>query len=301
MTRNLLPSIVLLTTLWFASCNSASNKTIELKFNLPKGTAYAYSMNMDMTMNQKMMGQEMKMKNSIGFNYLFEVLNDSAGWKTIDATISKITVDMDGGGMTLHYDTDQPAKDTAGPMGMMSKMFGAMKGAKFSFTMNDKGEIGEVRGLKEMQEQMASGIPGEMTAEGMNSFNEENFRQNIQQAFAIYPGKPVKPGDSWTKSMTMNSQGMQIKSDNTYTLEAVNGNNAAIKIVSTLSSAGSPEMNQAQISMAGTSEGKMNYDIPTGMISDGNIDMKMEMSIKAQGMEMPMKMEMKMAMKGNKK
>ncbi|HVK97014.1 MAG TPA: DUF6263 family protein [Flavisolibacter sp.] len=298
MKKNKLASILFILIL--AGCNNSS-KTIDLKLNLTKGSTYTYSMLMDMNMSQKMMGQEMSMKNAIGFDYVFDVINDSAGWKLIDATISRITVDMDGGGMKVQYDTDKPSQDTAGPMGMMTKMFGAMKGAKFSFTMNNEGKIGEVMGLKEMQQQMTSGLPNEMPEEGMNTFNQENFRQNIEQAFAVYPGKPVKVGDSWSKSMVINNQGMEIKSENTYTLDKVSGDVASIKVVSKLGSADSAQINNAQIKMAGTSNGTMNFNIPSGMIADGNLDMALEMSIKSGEMEMPMKMDMKMKMKGGKK
>src|ERR1044071_83276 len=86
-------------------------------------------MNMEMKMNQQIMGKDVDMKNDMGFSYLFEVANDSANWKTISATISKVSMDMNAMGRTMHFDTDMPATDS-GPAAIMGKVFGAMKGRK---------------------------------------------------------------------------------------------------------------------------------------------------------------------------
>jgi hypothetical protein len=288
----------------FASCNSASSgDTVELKFKLPKGNKYEYAMSMEMKMNQEMMGKEVDMKNNMGFTYLFEVTNDSANWKTVSSTITKINMDMNANGKSMHFDTDMPAIDS-GPAAIMGKVFGAMKGSQFLFTVNDKGDIGEVMGVKEMQDKMIASMPndeGEGAAEGLSkAFDEESLKQNMQQAFSTYPGKPVKIGDSWTKTTTQKIQGMTIKSDNTYTLEAVNGNDATVKVSSKLNLDNSGQVNPAQMTMTGTTEGKTHYDLATGMTTDSDIDMKMDMKIKANNTEIPMSMNMKMKIKGKK-
>jgi hypothetical protein len=284
-----------------SACKSSSKGTVEIKFNLPKGVKYEYSLNTEMKMKQNLANQETNIKNSIGFTYLYEVINDSADWKTVSATITKMSMDMDAMGRTMHFDTDMPM-DSTDPMAMMGKIFGAMKGSQFSFTLNEKGEIGKVSGIKEMQEKMLAGLPNaEQVMEGMkNSFNEESMKENIGQAFAAYPGKPVRPGESWTKSLVQSTQGMKVKSDNTFTLESVNGDDAIIKVVSKLSSDSSAVVNGANISMSGTSDGKMHYDLKTGMTTDGDMDMKMDMKVKAGGQEVPMNMDMKMKIKGKK-
>jgi len=295
---------VLVAITYLISCNSSSaSDAVELKFKLPKGKKYEYAMNMEMQMNQEIMGKKMDMKNDMGFTYLFEVTNDSSEWKTVSSTISKINMDMSANGRTMHFDTDMPATDS-GPTATMGKVFGAMKGSQFSFTVNDKGDIGEVKGIKEMQDRMLSAMPnggGEGAAEGLSkSFDEDGLKQNMQQAFSAYPGKPVKVGDSWTKTTTQKIQGMTIKSDNVYTLESVKGNDATVKLSSKLNLANSGEVNPAQMTMTGTSEGKTHYDLETGMTTDGDLDMKMDMKIKVNNTELPMSMNMKMKIKGKK-
>jgi hypothetical protein len=286
-----------------SACKNRSGDTIELKFNLPKGSNYEYSSEVAMDVKQNLIQQEVNMKSSMGFSYLLQVINDSANWKTLSATISKISMAMDGMGNSVRFNTETNT-DTAGPMGMMSKVFGVIKGSQFSFTLNERGEIGEIRGVKEMQQRMLRGIGMPESAELMEgmakNFDDESIRENMQQAFAAYPGKPVKLGESWTKVMVQKAQGMNVKMNNTYTLESVNGNDVVIKQVSNLSPEGSGSLDGALVNLTGTSDGKLHYDLTTGMVTTGNVDMNMDMKIKNGNTEIPMTMGMKIITKGKK-
>jgi hypothetical protein len=184
----------------------------------------------------------------------------------------------------------------------MGKVIGAMKGGEFSFIMNEKGEVGQVSGINDMMQRMMSSLDvpnADAMAAGMSSaFNEENFKQNIQQAFAVYPGKPVKPGDSWASSMDMTNGGMAMKLGNNYTLESVNGDKANVKVDSKISSPDPAANNNMNIS--GTMKGTMQYDIPTGVPVRGDLDMNMDMQMSSGGQTVPMKTDIKMKITGKK-
>jgi hypothetical protein len=62
---------------------------------------------MDMAMKQNVMGKDMDIKNKMLMGYTFEVNDDSAGWKKIAATISRVAMDMNAAGMTVHFDTNE--------------------------------------------------------------------------------------------------------------------------------------------------------------------------------------------------
>jgi len=302
MRKYLLATIAIAGIVYLTGCKEGkSGEAITLKFNLAKGARYEYAMNMDMSINQKMMGQDVKMKTTMGFTYLFEITSDSAGWKNMEATFSRINMDMDMGAMSMHFDSDTPPTDTAGPTGMIAKIFGGLKGAKFSFSMNEKGDIKDIKGYKEMIESATKGLPSD-AIKSMQGLDENNFRQSIQQSFGAYPDKPVKKGDTWSKNMEMNLGGMTVKYDNNYKLESVNGNNAEVKIDSKISSSGSmSRVPGSEVNMTGTSDGKLIYDIPTGTVTEGTINMKMQMKMKMNGQEMPMNMDVKLSIKGKTK
>ncbi|MBS1935921.1 MAG: hypothetical protein JST96_18120, partial [Bacteroidetes bacterium] len=134
------------------SCGGGSGDAITLKFNLGKGSKMDYSGTVDMHISENVMGNNINVQNKMRMGYLFEVTNDSAGWKTLNSTISRISMDMNANGQSLKFDTDSATSDTTGPTGMMLKIFGAMKGGQFAFTMDDKGHVGEVTGMREMME-----------------------------------------------------------------------------------------------------------------------------------------------------
>ena len=280
---------------------------LDLKFNLQKGEKFLYTAGMDMHSRQSVMGKDMDVNTKMDMSYTFEVTGDSAGWKQVNATISKIAMNMDAGGMQIKFDSDDPASlDSTNPMAKVGQIFGAMKGGKFGFTMNEKGKVGNVTGIREMMEHAVASLndPTASTAliAGLSkTFDENQFKQNLEQSFGIYPDKPVKAGDSWNKTMTMNNAGIIMKMDNTYTLESVDNNNANVKMSSKISSGSdSAKLMGMNMDMNGTMEGTMQFDIATGMPVKGLSTMQMNMKMKNQGMEMPMNMTFTMNITGKK-
>ena len=307
MKKPLLIVAAFIVSILFMGCPAGKNADgYTLKFNMQKGSKFDYAMNMDMNMKQSMMGKEMTMKSKITMGYFFEVTSDSAGWKTVAATISKIAMDMNAGDMSMKFDTDNPSADTTGPMAMAGKIFSGMKDGKFTFTINENGQIGQIQGFNEILQQSitAANIPNaDMVIQSMGkSFDENQFRQNLQQSFNIYPGKPVKPGESWTKNTTLNNSGMILKMDNTYTLESVTGNDAMIKVASKITSGmDSSSISNFKVNMDGSMSGDMNYDLSNGLPKQGSMDMKVIMKVTGQGMDMPIDMDMKMTFTSSKK
>ncbi|HWB27829.1 MAG TPA: DUF6263 family protein [Chitinophagaceae bacterium] len=282
-----------------------SGDAIDFKFNVPKGTKFSYTVGMNMGMDQAVMGQSMKVASKITIAYLFEVLDDSAGgWKKIRTTISRFGMQMNANGMEMNFDTDTPSEDTTGPMAQVGKIFGALKGGQFVFTMNGDGKIGEITGIREMTDKIIAGMTSVDTSVARTSldkaFNEENFKQNLQQSFAMYPGKPVKPGDSWSKSIEMNSNGMPMKLDNTYTLKSVEGDSIKVDVVSKITAGGSAMMQGMNLDITGDMKGINTFDKATGMPTSGDDNMKMDMKMKMQGQEVPMKMDIKVEITGKK-
>lgn len=294
-------SASILLSIFLLGCNSNpgnSDGTIDLKFNLPKGSGYDYNMDLDMNMKGNMGGRIMNANNKMSAGYHFGVIDDSSGWKKVESTISRIAMNVDAGGVGIDYDSDKPVDSSNVINGTIGKVLGAMKGSRFTFTMNEKGEVGSITGINEMMQKMMDAVPGAgpMAENLSKSFNEENFKQNIQQAFGMYPGKPIKQGDTWTNTMITNNNGVTMKLDNTYKLESVNGDNANVTVNSKITS---PALDTS-IEFNGTMNGKMQYDIPTGVPVDGNLNMKLDMNIHQGGQNIPMNTDISIKITGKK-
>ena len=272
-------------------------KAIDLKFNLPVGAGFDYNIDMDMTTSGNVGGQEINANNTMNIGYNFAVAGDSADWKKMAATITRIAMNINANGMNINYDSDKPVDTTDMISSTFGKILGSMKGGKFAFTMNKEGKVGSVTGMDELINNMSAAGGGASMMQGMtNAFSEENFKNNLQQSFGFYPAKPVKPGDTWTNTTTTNTNGAEMTMNNTYTLESVSGNMANVKVNSTLSAPASASID----SMSGITTGNMQFDVKTGVPVSGDLGTKMDLTINANGQSLPMKMDIKMKITGKK-
>lgn len=292
MKKFFLPGFILILISVNGFCQNG--KTINLKFNLPKGSGYDYNADVNISMKGTAAGQPMD-TNKMAMGYRFSVVDDSSGWKKLSTTVARIAMKMNIGAINLDYDSNKPV-DTSDAMNVIiSKVFEAMKGATFMFTMNEKGEIGSITGIDEIKSKILSSVPSNdaMANGASNVFNEDDFKQNMQQAFGFYPGKPVKIGDAWNSTTNTTSGGMQMKLYNTYTLESVNNNIASIKVDSkTSSGAGMP--------LTGTMTGTMQYDISTGIPVSGNLDMLVNITVDTDRQSTSLNMDIKTIITGKK-
>jgi len=290
-------SSVFFAVLLAIACGSfAQNKPVDLKFKLAKGESYDYTTNMNITTKGEAGGQPIDVKNTVGVGYHFTVTGDSSGWKKLSALISRVAMNISTGGVNINYDSDKPTDSSDMISSTIGNVLGALKNGQFNFTMNEKGDIGSISGINEMMEKMmaSSSNLGPMASGISNAFDEDNFKQNLKQAFGIYPGKPVKPGDSWNTTNTTNKGGMEITSDNVYTLESVSGDLANIKVNSKISST------DTTTHIAGTITGTMQYNIPSGIAIDGDLNTDMNMEVNAGGQSIPMTIGIKTKITGKK-
>ena len=293
---------VLIAACLLLACNNkpANDEAITLKFNLQPGMSYNYDMDMTMAMKGNVSGQPLDMHNTMATGYHFTSLSDSAGWKKMQATISHIAMNINSNGQKINYDSDKSGDTTDVTSNTMGKVLGAMKNAQFYFTINSKGEVSSVTGIDDMMQHAMSSVnspAGVAMASGVSSsFNEDNFKQNLQQSFNMYPDKPVKPGDTWTNTTTMNTQGAQMKMNNTYTLQSVADSVAKIKVDSKIISPGSGNA----VGLNGTMSGTMKFDVPTGIAVSGDLDMNINMSVNTGGQLTPIVTDIKMKITGKK-
>ena len=281
----------------FMAVDSSAQKPVDLKFNLKKGENYAYASTMDIETKGNMGGQDVDVKNTVGISYLFTNTGDSAGWKKLNSTITRIFMNLNVSGMSINYDSDEPADSSDMVSAMLGKILGAMKNGQFMFTINEKGEIGSVTGFEEMMQKVTDAASGAgPMANISNAFSEDNFKQNIPQSFGGYPSKPVKPGDTWTATVNTDAGGAQMTSENTYKLESVEGNTAIVKVDAKISS----PVADSTATINGTSTGSMKYDIPSGIAVDGDMDTNLNMNINRGGESMPMNTDIKMKITGKK-
>jgi Family of unknown function (DUF6263) len=253
------------------SCSDAKADTVNLKFNLAKGRSYIYTINVD----SKTEAQGQTASNLIRFEYIMNVADEVNGIKTLKVTYKRIAMKIEMANRKIEVDTNIPFTDSVSeqnPMSMMSAMFAAMKDKSFEMKVDSTGSIVEVNGIRELMTSMIRDmhLPESRTQmlEQMFSaqFNDESIKQNFSQAFNIYPGKTVKVGDKWDKTVNMNMGPMKLESKTNFTVKEINAKTVKLESVSNTSINGSK----------GTQTGTFEIDRGTGVILNGEAEQEID-------------------------
>jgi hypothetical protein len=239
---------------------------LSLVFNLPKGKNIAYIMKLD----TKAKNGERTMESAVESSYDMVVINEKDRIKTLKTTYKKMVMSMNMGGMKMEFSSEKKGE---GMMAMLSNMFAAMKGKSFTMDVNEQGEILKVEGFDKIGEAMARELQvPETQKEGMmetfkQQFSDEAVKEAFGQSFGIFPDKPVKIGDKWTKtSKSMGKSGMTLNT--TYTVKNIKDGKAYLDVYS--------KVNTGDPKAPGTQTGKMVVDTKTGLVTDANLNVKVE-------------------------
>lgn len=278
LTGLLIAAVSLMT---LVSCGGGkSGETVDLKLNFKPGDKYLYATQINQNINT--MGTTMQQL--IGMDMIYEVTASEGNHKKLSITYDhvqmKTTTPMGG----MEYDSRDKTKGD-GMLGFMDSLIGK----SFSITIAPDGNIVKVENLGNLM----TSLPGEpgVKEQLQKQFSDTAIRQMMQNSFDMYPGKPVKVGESWTKKSTMGVSSFSINMQNTYTLKAVNDGKAVVS-VSSIMTLPATEMSQAgvpiKMEMNGKQEGTMDVDIASGQILSGKTHQTINGKINAAGQEMPM-------------
>ncbi len=268
----------------FESCQSSKSSTATkmLKFNLEKGKGYDYEMTMNM--DQEIMGQKIQM--DMATYYSMDVEGEEGEMRIINTSIDRFKIKTGAGGFTIEIDTDKPvpAADDSGnsgdPTRMMSKLFGAIKGKKFSMKVNPEGKVVQVSGFEHMGESIADSLEIDSTERAQlisqfnKQFNGEQIGGQLDRFWYIFPNKEVKVGDSWQKSSDISGE-LPGKYNSTYKVTEIEGD------MVTLDEKTKIDSDQGKMKLKGEVNGTIVVDSRSGLVV--NADQEMKITAEAEG------------------
>ena len=313
MKKSLIKLFVVASVSFFVfGCNNSKNSKdlVDLKLNVEKGRKFDYLLSTHFDMNMDMMSQKITTTGDVDYGYDLVVDDVNAnGDRMITSTIKAVKFKLGSMGMTMGYDSKEVV-DTAhqDPMSsMFRKMFSSMIGKSFKMTITQKGEVKNLTGLTEMLDAMIAGMPGteeekiKIRQQVSQSFNSDQVAQTFSQGFTIYPDKPVKVGDSWTKNNTMGISGMKSATNITYTVKEVKSDEVIVDLKGTIISAkeenakdsSATATTKPQMDLKGDEVGSMTINRSTGLPSSSTINMTMKGNVDVKGMKSPMDMTAK--------
>lgn len=184
-----------------------------------------------------------------------------------------------------------------------SKYLKALKDATVSIIMAPDGKVIDVQGTEALAKKLAGASPIEK--ETLKSFiSKEALKSTIEQSFNIFPDKPVKAGDSWKKTVAVESP-YKMQLDNSYKLIKVENGLAYLDIATTISSNGAQKMSangmEMSMDLTGEQKGTITVDEQTGMIKGSDILQNLKGKMEMMGQEIPMEITTNSNMKLVKK
>lgn len=279
----LFTAVVLMATM--ASCGSGksggSDGSADLKLNFKPGDKYLYTTEVNQTINT--MGVS-GMQQVIIMEMIYEVTASDGNNKKLTITYDHIKMKNTTPMGAMEYDSRGEKKEE----GMLSFM-DSLIGKSFNLTIAPDGNIVKVENLSNIM----NALPGEgaVKAELQKQFSDTAIKQMMQNSFDIYPGKPVKVGETWKKNTSMGVSGFSINMENTYTLKSITDGKANIA-VSSIMTLPATEMSQAgmqmKMEMSGKQDGNMEVDVASGQILSGKTHQVINGKINLAGQEMPM-------------
>jgi Family of unknown function (DUF6263) len=172
---------------------------------------------------------------------LKETVDDIAadGTTTLRATFESINVDMSTPMGRMAYDTAHP-ETASDPGSMLKNIFGNMIGESFTTVVTPAGAVQRVEGLSKLSDKMFASLPAEaapMLGGLRQGLSDDAMKLNMAQAFAKFPERPLKTGETWDDQVTsINPMMGPVTVSSTSTLKAIEGagDKQVARIVSTL-------------------------------------------------------------------
>jgi hypothetical protein len=199
----------------------------------------------------------------------------------------------DGTALRIHVTVDSARLDVQSPAGNMSPDLGSIIGKGFDMTLSTLGKEIDVSEAATLKYNL--GQAGERTLES-----------EFQAFFEDLPGKPVKPGESWTSTDTLNINQAGNKTQlifnnrNTFqAVETVQGLNCVrIQTESTGIMKGSGDQGGAQFTIEGTlkAHGTWYFAVQEGILAKSSSEATTESTVQIigpQDMKIPMTMVVK--------
>lgn len=281
-------------------CTQTSFAKKEIRLKLQQGSVYETTVSMTMNMDQEMMGQKMKMEQTMDMilNYkVLEVLENKN--YMIEYSVAQIKMDINANGQQMNMDTQGECNP---PFDKLKSMIG--QAIKFEIT--PLGKVERTEGMAEMlkkigdDKNMEQMLPMLTTDDGLKSFMSQNF--------GYLPEGKVGTGDKWTNTAKMGAPvNMEVKMD--YELLSESGNDVNLKVNSNIN--GDTKIEQMGMSMNmnidGTQDGTMTIDTKDGWLRSSELtqDLKMIMKMKnpqnGEDMELPIALKSVVSIKAQKK
>ncbi|MEI8278983.1 MAG: DUF6263 family protein [Bacteroidota bacterium] len=290
-----------ITTIALVSCKNGGGDTVALKFNFQPGSKYQYTMSTKLNIEQTVMGASIKIGQDMLMASTYTIAAADGSNKKISVNYDRIAMKSDNNYMPMEFDSADSTKQND-----ILKGIGKMINQPFNVVVSEKGEVISVEGLDKVINGMVDTTkPNQKQQKALLSqqMSDSSVKASMQQSFNVYPDKPVKPGDIWTKTYTVPMANIIMKVESEYKLTSIDKGIAHIDVNSKMTSLSStnPAMKELKIEMTGTQKGTTDMEISSGLITSNKLIMDIKGKLNVTGTEVPMNLNGTITLTGIKK
>ena len=217
-----------------ASASAQEGEKVDLRLKVKAGDVFYFrqTQHMDQVVH---MSEEMTINTTLDLTqvstYSIESVKDD-GAAEVKVTIGDIKGKMENPMFgTIDVDTTKDAKDAGdNPMAaMIVKPMTALANKTFTLTLDRRGAVTSIKGIKEIMEEAFKDlpIPPEMREKMGGAFDDEGMKSQMQGQFMRFADGPIAIGTSWNVESTM-KQPVEVHVRTEYKLESADADKAVI-------------------------------------------------------------------------
>ncbi|MGE5395710.1 MAG: DUF6263 family protein [Candidatus Saccharibacteria bacterium] len=259
-----------------------------LRMNLEKGAAYQMTITSDNSIDQQMMGQQMKVQQKMEMGSTYKVLDVLPNKNyLIEYSFDKMKMDMDINGQKVSINSE----DTTG--NVVSRNMKELTSMKIKFTMDSQGKIQSIEGMDEYEKKVGN---NQELGQILSMFaNADNFKASFGQYLGFFPDNEVEVGSKWDLPIKMPSM-LNMDMNLHYTVNDITDDQVVLGVNSEVNMDSPIKNNGMEIQMkaTGTQTGTTKVDLKSGIAGTTDINQKFDMNMKmknpqsGEDMEIPM-------------
>lgn len=214
---------------------------VELRLAFSAGDTIDLLLTTEQTSTMSIMGREQATSQLFAAEIELDVIAVEAdGSARLSATYTALRMTIDGPAGAFEFDSASPPD----PVPLAARAASALLGQSLTFRMTPRGVVSDVQGYEELQRRMLEDLPGGAAAQAMIESNgglldDDGLAEMMQQLSGILPDRPVRVGDSWSRSASMTAA-FAVQLENTWTLRDRRDGVAVIDVATSISSGSDP-------------------------------------------------------------
>ena len=276
--------IMMIAVLLVAGISTYAQKT-NLALNLTQGNTYYMTTTTKMLISEVINGNKQDVTTTISAKIAHKILAVADTTYEMEIRYQRIDMKVESGGQSVDFNSDGKEKS------MFANLMASIVNKPFTITLNKRGKVRSIKNIENLYSTMFDSIPN--LSEGQKAqaknqmqqaFGAENFKGNIESAFAVFPPTKVAKSDKWAVVTNME---MMVPAQETfaYVLQDVTDNAYQIHgdgVIQLAPGADFKEMNGVPmkfINLAGTSTAELKLDKKTGWIAEAKISKQIKGSV----------------------